>query len=199
MCGWCVSSMRWASKTRRWPLHLPPATCLSATSRVRADGSPGRTTLSPTWPRRLGSHFPPSTASTWPSACPRPETDELVRQEDLEALREVRILFAAGLDERDVIRMARVWGDSTRRVAQYLPHYFHHTVEEQYRRRGLNDNDAYETALREVGLRVGSLGRGPVELAVSSSLGDIRHRASVRARRDRPRAGRCTATPDRAR
>ncbi|MGH3667605.1 MAG: hypothetical protein ACRDU7_04895, partial [Acidimicrobiia bacterium] len=41
---------------------------------------------------------------------PRPEADEFVRQEDLEALREVRILFAAGLDERDVIRMARVWG-----------------------------------------------------------------------------------------
>ena len=68
---------------------------------------------------------------------PRPEADELVRQEDLEALREIRILFAAGLDERDVIRMARVWGDNTRRVAQYLPHYFHHTVEEQYRQRGL--------------------------------------------------------------
>jgi adenylate cyclase len=89
---------------------------------------------------------------------PRPEADEFVREEDLEALREVRILFAAGLDERDVIRMARVWGDSARRVAQYLPHYFHHTVEEQYRRRGLDDNDAYEAALREVGLRVGRSG-----------------------------------------
>jgi adenylate cyclase len=89
---------------------------------------------------------------------PRPEADELVRQEDLEALKEVRILFAAGLDDRDIIRMARVWGDSTRRVAQYLPHYFHHTVEEQFRQKGLNDNDAYETALREVGLRVGRSG-----------------------------------------
>jgi adenylate cyclase len=89
---------------------------------------------------------------------PRPESDELVRQEDLDALREVHILFSAGLDERDVIRMARVWGDSARRVAQYLPHYFHHTVEEQFRQRGLGDNDAYEAALREVGLRVGRSG-----------------------------------------
>jgi adenylate cyclase len=88
----------------------------------------------------------------------RPEAEELVRQEDLDALREVRILFAAGLGERDVIRMARVWGDSARRVAQYLPHYFHHTVEEQFRQRGLGDNDAYEAALREVGLRVGRSG-----------------------------------------
>ncbi len=89
---------------------------------------------------------------------PRPEIDELVRQEDLEALKEVAILFAAGLEERDVLRMARVWGDSTRRVAQYLPYYFHHTVEEQFRQRGLSDNDAYEAALREVGLRVGRSG-----------------------------------------
>jgi adenylate cyclase len=89
---------------------------------------------------------------------PRPEPAELVRTEDLEALKEIRILFAAGLDERDVLRMARVWGDSTRRVAQYLPHYFHHTVEEQFRQKGLNDNEAYQTALREVGLRVGRSG-----------------------------------------
>ena len=89
---------------------------------------------------------------------PRPEADEYVREEDLEALREIRILFAAGLAERDVIRMARVWGDSARRVAQYLPFYFHHTVEEKFRQRGLNDNDAYEAALREVGLRVGRSG-----------------------------------------
>jgi adenylate cyclase len=88
----------------------------------------------------------------------RPEAEELVRQEDLDALREVRILFAAGLVERDVIRMARVWGESARRVAQYLPHYFHHTVEEQFRQQGLGDNDAYEAALREVGLRVGRSG-----------------------------------------
>jgi adenylate cyclase len=89
---------------------------------------------------------------------PRPEPDERVREEDLEALREMRVLFAAGLDERDVLRMARVWGDSTRRVAQYLPHYFHNTVEEPFRQRGLNDNEAYEAALREVGLRVGRSG-----------------------------------------
>jgi adenylate cyclase len=91
---------------------------------------------------------------------PRPEPDEFVREEDLEALREIRVLFSAGLDERDVLRMARVWGDSTRRVAQYLPHYFHQTVEEPFRQRGLNDNEAYETALREVGLRVGRSGEG---------------------------------------
>lgn len=89
---------------------------------------------------------------------PRPDEDEFVRQEDLDALREVQVLFSAGLEERDVIRMARVWGDSARRVAQYLPHYFHHTVEEQFRQRGLRDNDAYEAALREVGLRVGRSG-----------------------------------------
>lgn len=88
----------------------------------------------------------------------RPEAGERVREEDLEALRRVGILFAAGLEERDVLSMARVWGDSSRRVAQYLPHYFHNTIEERFRQRGLGDNEAYETALMEVGLRMGRSG-----------------------------------------
>ena len=89
---------------------------------------------------------------------PRPEGDELVLEDDLEAVKVVGILFAAGLEERDVIRMARVWGDSTRRVAQYLPHYFHNIIEERFRQSGLGDNAAYEAALREVGLRIGRSG-----------------------------------------
>lgn len=89
---------------------------------------------------------------------PRPAGDERVREEDLEAIRVLGILFGAGLEEEDVTGMARVWGDSARRVAQYLPHYFHTTVEERFRRRGLRDNEAYEAAIRDVGLRVGRSG-----------------------------------------
>ena len=89
---------------------------------------------------------------------PRPASDEHVREEDLAVITIVPILFGAGVDEGDVLRLARVWGDSVRRVAQYLPHYFHTAVEEQYRRRGLGDNAAYEAALREVGVRTGRSG-----------------------------------------
>lgn len=89
---------------------------------------------------------------------PRPEPDELVRQEDADALRVVPVLLAAGLAESDVLRFARVMGDSTRRLAQYIPHYFHATVEATYRRRGLRDNEAYEAAIREIGLRIGRSG-----------------------------------------
>lgn len=89
---------------------------------------------------------------------PRPAPDEHVREEDLAVITIVPILFGAGVDEGDVLRLARVWGDSVRRVAQYLPHYFHTAVEEQYRRRGLGDNAAYEAALREVGVRTGRSG-----------------------------------------
>jgi len=89
---------------------------------------------------------------------PRPEPDELVREEDLDALRVLSALFAAGLDETDVLRMARVWGDSARRVAQYLPHYFHATVEPRFRDQGLQDNEAYEAAIRQVGVRTGRSG-----------------------------------------
>jgi len=89
---------------------------------------------------------------------PRPGRDERVREEDLEVLRVLPVLFGAGVDEGQVLRMARVWGDSARRVARYLPHYFHTTIEEQFRRRGLPDNAAYEAAIREVGLRIGRSG-----------------------------------------
>lgn len=89
---------------------------------------------------------------------PRPEADELVPEDDLEAIKVLGILFAAGLEERDVFRMARVWGDSMRRAAQYLSHYFHNIVEARFRERGLGDNEAYEAALREVGVRVGRSG-----------------------------------------
>jgi adenylate cyclase len=89
---------------------------------------------------------------------PAPASAEHVREEDLQVIRVIPILFGVGVDEGEILRLARVWGDSARRVAQYLPHYFHATVEEQFRRRGLRDNEAFEAALREVGVRVGRSG-----------------------------------------
>ncbi|HET9522238.1 MAG TPA: adenylate/guanylate cyclase domain-containing protein [Candidatus Limnocylindrales bacterium] len=89
---------------------------------------------------------------------PRPAPDERVREEDLAVVRMLPVLFGAGVGELDVLRLARVWGDGSRRIAEYLPHYFHVTVEEQFRRRGLGDNEAFEAALREVGVRVGRSG-----------------------------------------
>jgi adenylate cyclase len=88
----------------------------------------------------------------------RPASDERVREEDLEILRILPVLLGAGVEEGDVLRMARVWGESARRIAQYLPHYFHAAVEPRFRSRGLGDNQAYEAAIREVGLRVGRSG-----------------------------------------
>ncbi|HEX6140989.1 MAG TPA: adenylate/guanylate cyclase domain-containing protein [Candidatus Limnocylindria bacterium] len=88
----------------------------------------------------------------------RPAADERVREEDLGVLRILPVLFGAGVEERDVLAIARVWGDSARRVAQYLSFYFHTAVEEQFRRRGLGDNAAFEAAIREVGLRIGRSG-----------------------------------------
>jgi len=85
---------------------------------------------------------------------PRPAPDELAREEDLEALRGLGVLFEAGIGVDDVVRLARLWGDSVRKIAQHLPHYFHTTVEARYRSQGLADNQAYEEALRQVGLRI---------------------------------------------
>ena len=88
----------------------------------------------------------------------RPDADEQVREEDLTALQILPVLLGAGIDEADVLPLARVWGDGARRVAEYLPHYFHESIEPQFRRRGLRDNEAFEAAIFEVGLRSGRSG-----------------------------------------
>lgn len=87
-----------------------------------------------------------------------PDPDERARAEDLPVMNILRVLSEAGVAEMDLLRLARVWGDSTRRIAQYLPHYFHMAVEDGFRRGGLTDNQAYEAAIREVGVRVGHSG-----------------------------------------
>ena len=89
---------------------------------------------------------------------PRPSPDEYVREEDLRLLRVVPVLFGAGVSEGEILRMARVWGDSARRVAQFQNHYLHASIEEPFRRRGLRDNEAFEAALREVSVRSGRSG-----------------------------------------
>ena len=89
---------------------------------------------------------------------PRPSSDEFVREEDLRLLRVVPVLFGAGVSEGEILRMARVWGDSARRVAQFQNHYLHASIEEPFRRRGLRDNEAFEAALREVSVRSGRSG-----------------------------------------
>jgi adenylate cyclase len=89
---------------------------------------------------------------------PRPKEDERVREEDLPVLKALPVLFGVGVGDGEVLRAVRIWGESARRVARFQTHYFHHTIEEPFRRRGLRDNEAFETAIREVGLRMGHSG-----------------------------------------
>jgi adenylate cyclase len=89
------------------------------------------------------------------SGLPPPREDEYVREDDEPILRALPVLFRAGLGEGDVLRAMRIWGDSARRVAQFQAHYLHNTIEEPFRRQGLRDNEAFEAALNEVGLRMG--------------------------------------------
>ena len=88
----------------------------------------------------------------------RPAPNEPVREEDLPILRALAIMAEAGVGEDGLLRMARVLGESTRRIAQYLPHHFHTAFEVAFRQRGLGDNQAYEAAIRDVGVRVGHSG-----------------------------------------
>jgi adenylate cyclase len=87
-----------------------------------------------------------------------PAAGEQVLEDDMAVLETIRVLVGAGIEVADILRMGRVWGDSVRRIAQYLPHHFHTAIEAAFRQRGLGDNQAYEAALRDVGMRVGQSG-----------------------------------------
>ncbi len=89
---------------------------------------------------------------------PRPRGDDYVREEDAQVLRALPVLFGGGVGEGDVLRAVRIFGDSARRVAQFETHWFHTAIEAPFRQQGLRDNEAYEEALREVGLRMGHTG-----------------------------------------
>jgi adenylate cyclase len=89
---------------------------------------------------------------------PRPRANEHVREEDLLILKTLPVLFGAGVGEAEVLRAVRIWGDSARRVAQFQSHYFHNTIEEPFRRSGLQDNEAFEAAIRDVGVHMGHSG-----------------------------------------
>jgi adenylate cyclase len=89
---------------------------------------------------------------------PRPGEAEYIREEDEPILKALPVFFGAGVSEGEVLRAVRIWGDSARRVAQFQSHFFHHTIEEPFRRRGLRDNEAFEAAINDVGLRMGHSG-----------------------------------------
>jgi adenylate cyclase len=86
---------------------------------------------------------------------PRPRDDEYVREDDTAILMALPMLLRAGVGQGEVLRALRIFGDGARRVAQFQAHYFHNTIEEPFRQRGLRDNEAYEAALNEVGYRMG--------------------------------------------
>ncbi|HUP00965.1 MAG TPA: adenylate/guanylate cyclase domain-containing protein [Gemmatimonadota bacterium] len=85
---------------------------------------------------------------------PRPQPDQPVREEDLDIIAGLPILFTAGLGEGEVLRAARVWGEGVRRVAQHQVHSFHELIEEPFRRQGLSDDQALGAALSQVGVRL---------------------------------------------
>jgi adenylate cyclase len=88
----------------------------------------------------------------------RPEPGERVREEDLKFLKAIPVLVTAGVEEGDILRLARVWGDSARKVAQFQSQYLHRSIEEPFRRQGLGDNAALEAAIRQVAVRSGRSG-----------------------------------------
>ena len=85
---------------------------------------------------------------------PRPRPDEPVREDDLQIISGLPLLFESGLGEGEILRAARVWGDGPRRVAQHQVYSFHELIEEPFRQQGLSDDQALDAALTQFGTRL---------------------------------------------
>ncbi|HZB36158.1 MAG TPA: hypothetical protein VE440_08815, partial [Gaiellaceae bacterium] len=83
-----------------------------------------------------------------------PRPDEAVREDDLQVISGLPLLFTSGLGEGEVLRAARVWGEGPRRVAQHQVYSFHELIEEPFRRQGLSDDQALDAALSQVGVQL---------------------------------------------
>ena len=130
---------------------------------------------------------------------PRPTADEHVREEDEPLMRFIPVLVEAGVTEGELLRLARVWGDSVRKVAQFQNHFMHHSIEAPFRASGLRDNAAFEAALREVGVRTGR--SGEVSWAGCTGVTPRSSRPSTSSTMSRPpsRTRGCIArSPDRS-
>jgi adenylate cyclase len=84
----------------------------------------------------------------------RPQPDERVREDDVQIISGLTILFEAGLGEGEVLRAARVWGEAPRRVAQHQVRSFHELIEEPFRQQGLSEDQALDAALTQIGVRL---------------------------------------------
>lgn len=102
----------------------------------------------------LGIPFPLLDRIYVGSGLPRPRLEERVREDDLEIISGLELLLSSGLDEGEVLRAARVWGEGMRRVAEHQVRAFHEVIEEPFRRQGLSDDEALGAALSQVGVRL---------------------------------------------
>ena len=121
---------------------------------------------------------------------PVPRPDDLVRQDEIEIVSGLPILFDAGLDEAEVLRAARVWGEPRRRVAHHQVHSFHELMEEPFRRQGLSHDQALAAALTQVGVRVIPFVHRLVAWLYARHFRAGRDRAPTGTRGARPRRGR---------
>ena len=128
-----------------------------------------------TWARNKSEfRFRCCSASMWRSAFLGPKRTSWFGKRTTQLVIAIPVLFGAGVSEGEILRMARVWGDSARKVSQFQTHYLHHSIEEPFRAKGPpGQRGVRGTALREVAVRAGRSGEDPAGLAVPAPLGSV--------------------------
>ena len=76
----------------------------------------------------------------------RPSLQDHIREDDADILTPAAIGLAAGIPFESVVRLARVYGESLRRVTQAETAVFHNDIETPFFRSGLNQRQTFEAA-----------------------------------------------------
>jgi adenylate cyclase len=76
----------------------------------------------------------------------RPEPDDLVHEEALELIPLLKVGLEAGADPGAVERLARVWGESIRRIVEAAAAFYQTEIELPLRRSGMSESQVMQTA-----------------------------------------------------
>jgi adenylate cyclase len=76
----------------------------------------------------------------------RPDPDDFVHEEALELIPLLKVGLEAGADSGAIERLARVWGESVRRIVEAAAAFYQTEIERPLRRSGMSESQVMQTA-----------------------------------------------------
>jgi adenylate cyclase len=94
----------------------------------------------------------------------RPQADDLVHEEELDAIPVLKVALDAGADAGAVERLVRVWGESMRRITEAAATFYHAQIELPLLRSGMSEAHVLQVANEAVAEGIPHLDRAIVSM-----------------------------------